>query len=146
MIVETYRFGTIEISEEDILRFPEGLVGLSRLKRFVLLRDPQSAELYWLQSLDDREFALACLHSSKLEGQFELEPGELDLSCLKLESPKDVEVFVVLNRVQGTFTANLKGPVIVNPAKSLGKQVVLTDPRYDVRHALLSARQPAMTA
>lgn len=146
MIVDTCRFGAIEIAEDDVLLFPEGLVGLSRLKRFVLLRDPQSAELFWLQSLDEREFAFACIHSSKLGGPFELDLSEVDVDALKLTSSEDAEIFFIVNRVDGAFTANLKGPLVVNAVKSLGKQAVLTDPRYEVRHALLAARQPAMTA
>lgn len=145
MIVESYRFGVLQAAEEDLLRFPGGLVGLSHLKRFVLLRDSQSPDLYWLQSTERPEFALALVHRDKLAGQGEFAWEAVDTAGLALDDSADAEVFFILNRVQGAFTVNLKGPVIVNATRMLGKQVVLSDSRYDVRHPL-TALEPAMTA
>jgi flagellar assembly factor FliW len=145
MIVESYRFGVLQVAEEDLIQFPGGLVGLSHLKRFVLLCDSQSQDLYWLQSTERPEFALALMHRDKLAGQWEFDGEGVDTAGLALENSADAEVFVILNRVQGTFTVNLKGPILVNARAMLGKQVVLSDARHDVRHPL-TALEPAMTA
>lgn len=143
MKVRTHRFGTLDVEKEDLIRFPEGLVGLSRLKEFVLFRDPTSPDLYWLQSVEQSEFAFATLHSSKIEPGYAFEWDALDLGNLELDSMSQAEVFVILNRVNGAFTANLKGPVIINAMKMIGKQVVLRDGRFDVRHPLQVVEEPA---
>ncbi len=145
MKIDTFRFGWLDVVPEDVIRFPEGLVGLSRLTSFVLLQDDKAPDLYWLQSLDQGEFALALVTNAKLGSPIDLTGEDVDLSALELDQPLDVEVLVVLNRVEGEFTANLRGPIVINPARALGKQVVLRDSRFDIRHPLRSAaKTPAL--
>lgn len=146
MRVETLRFGTLEVEKEDLIRFPEGLVGLSRLRQFVLFRDPRSADLYWLQSTDQAELAWALVHASKLGSAFCLDWNEVDLKVLDLADLCDAEVFLVLNRVKGDVTCNLKGPIIVNASRMVGKQVVLSSPQFDVRHPLRAVMETAQLA
>ncbi|MBX9654469.1 flagellar assembly protein FliW [bacterium] len=143
MKVRTHRFGTLDVEREDLILFPEGLVGLSRLTEFVLFQDPTSPDLFWLQSTERSEFAFATIHSSKLGTVYDFDWDALDLENLELESLGEAEVFVILNRVGGTFTANLKGPIIINSMKMIGKQVVLKDGRFDVRHPLQVVEEPA---
>ena len=38
MQVNTTRFGTLEVAEENLLYFPEGMVGFSHLKKYFLFR------------------------------------------------------------------------------------------------------------
>lgn len=146
MMIDTFRFGWLEVMQEDVIRFPEGLVGLSRLTSFVLLQDDRASDLYWLQSLEQGEFALALVTNAKLGSPVELDRREVDLSALQLDQPQDAEILLVLNRLEGEFTANLRGPIVINPVKSLGKQVVLQDPRFDVRHPLRAAKPALVTA
>ncbi|MBY0586066.1 flagellar assembly protein FliW [bacterium] len=146
MKIETFRFGWLDVDQEDVIRFPEGLVGLSRLTRFVLVHDDGASDLYWLQSLDQGEFALALVTNAKLQSPVAFDGEDVDLSALQLDHPEDAEILLVLNRVDGDFTANLKGPIVINPAKSLGKQVVLRDARFDVRHPLRAAKPALVTA
>jgi flagellar assembly factor FliW len=35
------------------------------------------------------------------------------------------------------MTANLQGPVIINPAKRMGRQAISLSDRYGVRHVIL---------
>jgi flagellar assembly factor FliW len=147
MKIETFRFGWLDVGQEDIIRFPEGLVGLSRLTSFVLLQDDRAPDLYWLQSLDQGEFALALVTNAKLQSPVDWNGEDVDLSALKLDQPDDIEILYVLNRVEGEFTANLKGPIVINPIKGLGKQVVLRDARFEVRHPLRAGtKSPALVA
>lgn len=139
MKVSTYRFGEIEADEEQLVRFPEGLVGLARLKRFLLLADPDSENLYWLQSTDEPAFALAMVHSSWLDFPYEVRVPAGELHSIGASRPEEVEIFVILNRVDGRFTVNLRGPVLLCPATRLGKQAVLADAAYDVRHPVSNA-------
>ena len=136
MKVRTHRFGEIEVGPEDVITFPEGLVGLSAHKRFMMLRDPESADLIWLQSVDDPNFALATIHHSKLGIDYKVETTPLDVASLQLDDVADAEAFVIINRVDGRFSVNLRGPIIVNASKMLGKQVVLKNPAYGTRRLL----------
>ncbi len=51
---------------------------------------------------------------------------------------------MILNRGEGGgLTVNLQGPLVFNPARRLGRQLVLTSSRYAVRYPL--SGQPAPT-
>lgn len=134
--IQTSRFGELEIPEEQVIVFPEGLVGLGSLKRFVLLGDPASENLIWLQSVDQADFLLGTLHASLLGDAYRFELAAPEVAALEADSLAEVEVFVILNRVDRKFHANLRGPILINPRRMLGKQVVLTDPSFDVRRPL----------
>ena len=40
MVIKTSRFGLVELKIDDVLTFPEGLLGFRDLREFVLLDDP----------------------------------------------------------------------------------------------------------
>lgn len=144
MKISTRRFAEIEVCDEDIVHFPEGLVGLASHKQFILLQDPESTDLIWLQSLDQHDFALATIHSSKLGPDFPLEVHPAELHSLRLDSPDDLAAFLIINRIDGQFFVNLRGPIMVNAQRMIGRQVVLQDDRYGVRHAVsVSTSAPA---
>ena len=52
MIIKTTRFGEVTIQNEDLLTFPEGLLGFQDLRTFVLLDDPNDDIFAWLQSCE----------------------------------------------------------------------------------------------
>ena len=46
-------------------------------------------------------------------------------------------IYVILNRGEGGgLTVNLQGPLVFNPVRRLGRQLVLTSSRYPVRYPL----------
>ena len=47
------RFGSIDYQDQDVLHFPDGLVGFSGLNRFLLLEHKPGSAFRWLQSVDD---------------------------------------------------------------------------------------------
>lgn len=145
MKIKTFRFGEIDIEDDDVIRFPEGLVGLTRYGRFVMMRDPESVELIWLQSLDHADFALATVHHSRLATDYRVEVNPQEVASINLRDLDDAEIFVILNRVEGTFSANLRGPLVINTKEMLGKQVVLNNPAYSVRHALAPSKGAPMS-
>lgn len=138
MKIASHRFGDIDVPDELLLHFPEGLVGLARHQRFALLQDPESEHLLWMQSTQEKDFALATVHYSRLGFEYQVEVQPEDLAAIGAESPEEVLVFVVLNRQEGKFYVNLRGPILIHAHKRLGKQVVLANPTYQVRHPLES--------
>ena len=61
MKVETSRFGTINISEKEIVRFPEGLYGFEKETEFTLLPFNPNVEspMGWMLSLESYHLAFA---------------------------------------------------------------------------------------
>ena len=58
MRIATAHFGEVEIDDNKVLFFENGLPGLEDNKRFALLSNEESRPINWFQSLDHWEIAL----------------------------------------------------------------------------------------
>ncbi len=137
MNIVTTRFGPIQAQESDLIRIPEGLVGFRAFTQFVLFPDPVVTGLTWLQSATAAELAFGLIAPPLAIGDYrvELRPG--DRTALELDDERLALTYVILNRGDGGgLTANLQGPLVFNPTRRLGRQLVLTSSRYAVRYPL----------
>ncbi len=51
------RFGEIEYDPENLLHFPEGLIGFEDLHDFIVMPNEKEGPLFWIQSVDDAGIA-----------------------------------------------------------------------------------------
>ncbi len=134
MNIVTTRFGLVLVSEADLIRIPDGLVGFRHQTLFVQLPDLKVSGLTWLQSLDQPEVAFGIVPPPLAVSDYrvELRPG--DRAALELDDERSALIFVILNRGDGGgLTVNLQGPLVFNMAKRLGRQLVLTSSRFAVK-------------
>lgn len=136
MNIVTTRFGPMSVRPEEIISVPDGLVGFRDHTQYVLLHDPEVSTLLWLQSVSDAALAFALVSPSLAVSDYrvELRPG--DRSALGLSENEEPRVLVILNRAEQGLTVNLQGPLVLNPARRLARQLVLTSSRYAVRYPL----------
>jgi len=135
----TTRFGELEVPEEGVINFPEGLLGFEKNKKFVLLPTEENSPLLWLQSTEDPDLAFIVAEPGLLVKGYSFElPAE---ASKKLEAEKEEEVQVVCLLVipedPQQSTINLKGPLILNISRGLGLQVVLKED-YSTRHPVFN--------
>lgn len=124
MAIQTTRFGTVDILPEDVLRFPEGLLGLSECREWVLLADLQNEAVAWLQSLERPEVALAVVSPRRFVAGFQMRVARRELEPLELEEVRTAQVLVIVSKTGRAVTLNLKAPLVVNVARRLGRQVI----------------------
>ena len=53
MLIETTRFGPIEIDGQRVITFKEGLPGFPGMRRFALIQTSPEPVFFWLQSVDE---------------------------------------------------------------------------------------------
>ncbi|MED1862428.1 flagellar assembly protein FliW [Fictibacillus nanhaiensis] len=138
MILHTKFEEIIEICEEDILRFEQGLPGFEDEKHFVLL-PMEGTPFSTLQSVSTKELAFFTTNPFLFFKDYDFELIESVQKQLKIEEESDVLVQVILT-IQEPLeksTGNLQAPVVINVKENLAKQVVLTDNKYRTRHVLL---------
>lgn len=112
--------------------FPQGLVGLAEWQRFSMWQ-PAAAPLFWLLQLEDQaETCFVLMDPQALWPDYQVQLSEDDLATLGAASPDDVEVYCTtrLDEDGRRMTANLLGPILVNPANGLAVQTVLYDTPY----------------
>lgn len=123
----------------QILFFACGLPGLPpELTRFELFSLAPDSPFFFLQSLEDENVGFILVNPFFFFPNYEFELPEEEATALGLASPEGVAVFCIVNPSRGWkyATVNLLAPVVVNVATGEARQVVLSDPRYGLRHPL----------
>ncbi len=57
MKVQTTRFGEIDIADEKVIYFPDGLIGFEDCKQYFVLHKDGKSSVWWLQSCERPEVA-----------------------------------------------------------------------------------------
>ncbi|WP_417898900.1 flagellar assembly protein FliW [Bacillus haimaensis] len=138
MKIETKYHGVLEVSEQDVVTFPNGIPGFNEEKQFTVIPFSEDGEFQILQSVSTPELGFVVTNPFAFFSDYDFKLEEQTVEALELNAPEDVEVFTVLT-VQETFTrttANLQAPVVINRKKKLGKQVILTGSSYLTKHKL----------
>jgi flagellar assembly factor FliW len=136
--VASDRFGALEIDDERILEFDDGLLGFPEARRFALIDSHDTGVYYWLQSLDDPALAFLTVVPWPFFPDYEpdLSSDEQDALSLAAASEAMVLCLLTVQRDAGAITANLLGPLVVNSSTRKGRQVVLAESGYPVRAPL----------
>ncbi len=136
MKFQTTRFGEIEVPEGEVLEFPEGLVGLGDLRRFALVPHPKGGPVCWLQSLEEPGLAWVVADPVLFFPEYRVKVRSEDLEPVRLADVSSGRVLVILTVRPGEVTANLQGPLVLNPQARLARQLVISEPGVTTRHSL----------
>ncbi len=140
MKVTTSRFGVLDVAENDIIKFEDGLLGFEAMKRFFIVDPADDTLILWMQSLDSPEVAFPVLEPKIFKSDYKVHLSGNELRCLKIENTKnkDTLVYCILTIPDDVskMTANLKAPIVVNTASQTGRQVVLQENEYSVKYSM----------
>lgn len=121
---ETTRFGALEVAEDRIVNFPDGLLGFPDIKRYILM-DYKDTPLKWLQAVDDPDVAFIVTEPAVLFPDYNVRLDSATKQYLKLENDEDLAVLMTI-RVEGEkVIANLQGPLFLNAGSMIGAQIVV---------------------
>src|SRR6516162_5503322 len=106
MLINTTRFGRIEIDAGEQLHFPAGLLGFEECRTWVLLADADNDALGWLQSTARREIALAVVSPRRFVAGYQLRVAKSELAPLELAELRQAQVLVVVGKSETSITLN----------------------------------------
>ncbi len=137
--VNTKPFGEIEIDEMQIIDFPEGILGFDFVKKFIILDADDDSPFKWMQAYDEKDLAFVIIMPISFMPTYELTISPGDYEAVKAEPGDELLVFAIVTIPDNPslMTANLQGPIIINPASRLGRQAISLSDRYTVRHNIL---------
>lgn len=138
MLIQTMRFGQIDIAEEQIITFTAGLPGFPAQKKFVPVQYRENSPLFFLQSIELPELAFIIGDPFHIVGNYVVDIPQEDQEALEINSPEEASVYVILTLRQGgkIITANLVAPLVINMVKKIGRQVILFNSPYNSRFPL----------
>ncbi len=144
--VNTRPFGEIDIDERQIFVFPEGLLGFDYIKKYALLdSDDPVSPFKWLQAIEEPDLAFVVIRPIDFMLNYELVISSTDLEAVEARSPDELLVFAIVTIPENpsNMTANLQGPVIINPERGKGRQAISLSDKHMVRHRILDEIQKA---
>lgn len=143
MVIKTSRFGLVEFKMEDVLTFPEGLLGFKDLREFVLLDDPNDDIFAWLQSCELPTIAFPVLEPEIFSHKYNISLNRTDLEALKLNAGETPFFFNIITIPDDPtqMTANVKAPIIINQAARLARQCVLQDNNLAIKEPIFTKLQ-----
>ncbi len=134
------RFGEIEFKKEDIIEVVKGILGFPNLRRYVVIGEERGSHFKWLQSIEEPSVAFVVANPRDFFPQYRIKLPSSDLEDLKFNRMEELMVLAIITvpkKNPAEISANLLGPLIVNPCKRLAKQAVLTDSPYTARHYII---------
>lgn len=148
MLVQTSRFGPVEIDDSRVIVFPKGLLGFPRHKQYVLIQPNADSCFYWLQSTDQPELAFVVTDPSLWISTYRVPIKREQMEELGIRSIEEAQVFVIVNKRGNMLTGNLQGPLVIHLQSKTGEQLVLSDRRFTTRAPLMELAAPveAMSA
>ncbi len=136
---DTLRFGPIEVEDEKVIHFPEGIPAFEQEHEFVIIPYDEESPYVFLQSLKTPDLAFLMTMPFIFFPDYEFELDDENQQKLGLERQEDMLLYVLLTIPQGRvqdMTANLVAPLVINVANQQGRQLVLEHSPYQTKHRL----------
>ncbi|MCK6599410.1 MAG: flagellar assembly protein FliW [Bdellovibrionaceae bacterium] len=143
MLIQTSRFGQVKFESDDVINFPEGLLGFSDLRKFVLVDDPSDEIFIWLQSCESPQIAFPLLEPELFVTNYQPGLTKTDLESLKLSHTDKTRSFCVITIPDDPtqMSANMKAPIIINMTLKIARQCVLQDNSLAIREPIFTKLQ-----
>jgi flagellar assembly factor FliW len=121
--IESTRFGSLDIADDAVIEFPNGLIGLGGT-RYALIAREESAPFLWLHSIDDPSLAIPVTNPWNFFSAFAVEISDSEAARIGITDPSDAEVLVTVRAGESLddFRANLRAPILL--AGGRGHQVI----------------------
>lgn len=123
-------------ADREVVMFPHGLPGFEECKSFVVFT-ADAAPFHWLTSVEGPAASFLTIDPRVALPTFRYTLSAADLS--RLQASEDTPLLwlaIVLVEPDGAVTANLRAPIVINPATMLGHQVMPQNCLYPLRHLI----------
>ncbi len=138
MLVQTVRFGQLEVPEEKLIRMQKPILGFEHLSVYCLVEKDEFQPFLWLQSTEDPAVAFIIVNPLTFFPDYRIEVHSKEVAELNISHTSCVETYVIVTIGRDTqqMSADLQGPILINTENSRAKQLVLVNSEYHIRHSL----------
>ena len=146
MRIVTRVFGEIDIADEKIIRFPNGIVGFPELTDFALIHDSEkenNTAVKWLQSMQEAAFAMPVVDPLVVKPDYNPEVEDELLKPIGELNPDSTLVLVTLTVPSDItkMTVNLQAPIVVNADEMKACQIIVDTEKYPVRFPIYDIKK-----
>ena len=137
--VYTVRFGEIEVEEEKVVHFLNGIPAFEDEHEFLIIPYDEESPYYFMQSLKSPELAFLITTPFIFFPDYVIEIDDETINELEIKNQEDVLLYSLITIPNGSvryMTANLLAPVVLNTENMKAKQIVMEKTRYTTKHRL----------
>ena len=131
------RFADADVNPGDVLVFADGLPGYETARQFALLDVPEQAPLKVLHAVNAVEPCFLVVDPRSVLPSYRYELSDADR--LRLGARDDSALLwlaVVIVDDAGTVAVNLRAPIVINPERMTGRQVMPNACVYPLRYVI----------
>jgi flagellar assembly factor FliW len=148
--IATKYFGQLAYAEDSVVEFPDGIPGFEHQHRFLLMQQPATQPLVFLQSLTDAELCFIALPAQAACPGYRLAIPAEDLEALGFPSAPQPEIgrevlclTIISVGEDASVTANLLAPLVISLQTRRGRQTIMAESEYSHRHSLDAPHEAA---
>jgi flagellar assembly factor FliW len=143
MKIQTKYFGEMEIDSQNMITFPEGILGLEEYKQYMLFQMPDNPKFYILQSPDEAHICFLLIKPWDFYSDYEMDISDEELETIHIDNIEKVAVFNIVSIMDevSEWTANLLAPILMNAETREGLQIVLQEEKYKTKHRLFVKKE-----
>lgn len=141
MIVQSTRFGELDVPDGQILDFSQGIMGFPEEKRFALMEYKPDSPFYFLQSLTDPDLTFLMINPFAFFNDYEFDMDDALMTEIGVTADNPPTVFniaTVKDKIEN-MTVNLAGPVLVNLRDRKAAQWVIEKTQFPTKYPLFPA-------
>jgi len=138
--IEQHRENDNGHAKDAVIRFDEGLVGFAESKNFVLMENQDIAPLRLLRSTGSADISFLVLDPKLRISDYYTQIPAREWESIGITDPNKRLAFVIVNIGLNPkeSTGNFQAPLLINYETMTGRQVILTDSGFCLRHPLVS--------
>ena len=138
MEVNTRDFGTIQIEEDSVYSFPQGVYGFEDVDSFaVFMNSEDGVSFVYLQAVSSTTPCFLVFSPWDMMPGYDPKLSREDLSFFGVESEQDLIFLTIATVPPGSvreLSINIKSPVALNPLTMTGRQVIVLNEDYQVKY------------
>ena len=122
----------------DVVQFPHGLPGFEQCRGFVVLASDSLGPLQCLKAVQGPAASFLVIDPRRVLADYRCELTDNDRRRLGAGAD-DTLLWLALVTIEldSTITVNLRAPIVINPARMIGCQVVPYHCVYPLRHVVV---------
>lgn len=136
MKINTSRFGELDVEQENILIFPNGMLGFENCTKYSLFHEEKDQPMvFWLQSMDDPEVVFSVVDPTAFGLNYQITLTDDEAKLLDAKNETDIAVMLVLYnplvedggkfKQSSGVSANINGPLLINVNSKRGMQKLM---------------------
>ena len=123
-------------AHQEVVSFPHGLPGFAECRSFVVCA-AETANFQWLTAVEGPAASFLTVDPRHvLPGlRYPLSPADLHRLGASADTPL-LWLAIVLVEADGTVSVNLRAPIVINPERMVGYQIMPQRSLYPLRHVI----------